>query len=101
MFKQRSEAGRVIYKHKINPKYVYIWLEIFSITYLSVKLVKMDIVHEQILNSLRPNDAYICVGKLTIIGLNNGLSPGRRQAIIRTNTGIWLIENVFENIVSA
>ena len=25
---------------------------------------------------------HICVGKLTIIGSNNGLSPGRRQAII-------------------
>ena len=28
---------------------------------------------------------YICVGKLTIIGSDKGLSPGRRQAIIWTN----------------
>ena len=34
---------------------------------------------------------HICVGKLTIIGSDNGLSPGRRQAIIRTNAGISLI----------
>ena len=34
---------------------------------------------------------HICVGKLTNIGLDNGLSPGRRQAIIRTNVRIWLI----------
>ena len=34
---------------------------------------------------------HICVGKLTIIGSNNGLSPGRRQAIILTNAGILLI----------
>ena len=34
---------------------------------------------------------HICVGKLTIIGSDNGLSPGRRQAIICTNAGIWLI----------
>ena len=27
------------------------------------------------------------VGNLTIIGLDNGLSPGRRQAIIWTNAG--------------
>ena len=27
---------------------------------------------------------HICVGKLTIIGSDNGLSPGRRQAIIWT-----------------
>ena len=34
---------------------------------------------------------HICVSKLTIIGSDNGLSPGRRQAIIWTNTGILLI----------
>ena len=34
---------------------------------------------------------HLCVGKLTIIGSNNGLSPGRRQAIIRTNAGILSI----------
>ena len=33
----------------------------------------------------------ICVGNLTIIGLDNCLSPGRRQAIIWTNAGILLI----------
>ena len=63
--------------------------------------------------------AHICVSKLTIIGSYNGLSPGRRPAIIWTNTGILLIgpsrinfseiliemrifsfiENAFENIV--
>ena len=34
---------------------------------------------------------HICVGKLTIIGSDNGLSPGRCQAIIQTNAGILLI----------
>ena len=34
--------------------------------------------------------AHICVSRLTIIGSDNGLSPGRRQAIIWTNTGILL-----------
>ena len=33
---------------------------------------------------------HICVGKLAIIGSDNGLSPGRRQAIIWTNVGILL-----------
>ena len=62
---------------------------------------------------------HICVGKLTIIGSDNGLSPDRRQAIIWTNAGILLIgplgtnfseilieiqtffieENTFENVV--
>ena len=34
---------------------------------------------------------HICVGKITIIVSDNGLSPGRRQAIIRTNAGLLLI----------
>ena len=34
---------------------------------------------------------HICVSKLSIIGSDNGLSPGRRQAIIWTNAGILLI----------
>ena len=33
---------------------------------------------------------HICVVDLTIIGSDNGLSPGRRQAIIWTNAGILL-----------
>ena len=34
---------------------------------------------------------HIYVSKLTIIASDNGLSPGRRQAIIWTNAGILLI----------
>ena len=41
--------------------------------------------------------AYICVGKLTIIGSDNGLSPSRRQAIIWTNAGILLIWPLWTN----
>ena len=40
---------------------------------------------------------HICVGKLTIIGSDNGLSPGRRQAIIWTNVGILLIRPLGTN----
>ena len=59
---------------------------------------------------------HICVSKITIIGSDNGLSPGRRQAIIWINAGILFIEpcgtwnlnrkssifipaNVFQNVV--
>ena len=35
---------------------------------------------------------HICVSKLTIIGWDNGLSPGRRQAIIWTIDAILLTE---------
>ena len=40
---------------------------------------------------------HICVGKLTIIGSDNGLSPGRHQAIIWTNAGTLLIEPLGTN----
>ena len=39
----------------------------------------------------------ICVSKLAIIGSDNGLSPGRHQAIIWTNAGILLIEPLRTN----
>ena len=39
----------------------------------------------------------ICVGKLTITGSDNGLSPGRCQPIIRTNAGILLIGTLGTN----
>ena len=42
---------------------------------------------------------HICVIKLTIIGSDNGLSPGRRQAIIWTNAGILLIGPLGTNFI--
>ena len=42
---------------------------------------------------------HICVVKLTIIGSDNGLSPGRRQAIIWTNAGILLIGPLGTNFI--
>ena len=40
---------------------------------------------------------HICVSKLTIIGSDNGLSPGQCQAIIWTNAGILLIRPLATN----
>ena len=40
---------------------------------------------------------HICVGNLIIIGSDNGLSPVRRQAIIRTNAEILLIGHLGTN----
>ena len=40
---------------------------------------------------------HICVVKLTIIGWDNGLLPGRRQATIWTNAGILLISPLGTN----
>ena len=60
--------------------------------YLSVHNYYMS-VHKGSVSPLthRGRVTHICVGKLSIIGSDNGLSPGRRQAIIWTNAGILLI----------
>ena len=41
---------------------------------------------------------HICLGKLTVIGSDNGLSPGRHKAIIWTNAGILLIRTLGTNL---
>ena len=40
---------------------------------------------------------HICVNKLTIMGSDKGLAPGRRQTIIWTNDGILLIRPLGTN----
>ena len=54
--------------------------------------------------SLSPNGlthwgrvTHICVSDLTTIGSDNGLTPGRHQAIIWTNAGILLIGPLVAN----
>ena len=43
---------------------------------------------------------HICISKQTIIGLDNGLLPGRRQAIIWNNAGTLLIGTLGINFKS-
>ena len=40
---------------------------------------------------------HICISKLTVIGSDNGLSPGGRQAIIWTNAGILFVQTLGRN----
>ena len=42
-------------------------------------------------------EMHICIGKLTIVGADNGLLPSRRQAIIWTNAGMLLIRPLEAN----
>ena len=58
-------------------------------------LILIKIAPYGLINSLRLSDAYM--RHLVIIGSDNGLSPGRRQAIIWTNAGILLIEPLGKN----
>ena len=55
---------------------------------------KMSLIlyRREYVNSL----TQIWVNKLTIIGSDNGLSPGRRQAIIWTNAGMEYCEMNYE-----
>ena len=55
-----------------------------AIVYASAKCLEYDFAHWD-------RVTYIWVSKLTIIDSDNGLLPGRRQAIICTNAGILLI----------
>ena len=54
--------------------------------------------HPSILLTHRGRVTHICISKLTgIIGSDNGLAPGWRQAIIWTNAGILLNEPLGTN----
>ena len=81
---------------------VYDW--IFSSTAIWAIWIWRSIARLNFILAMYFND----IKKLTIIGLDNGLLPERRQAIIWTNTGILLIAhwlgnklqcNAFEDIV--
>ena len=52
--------------------------------------MSMKIIHTYSIITFHVN----CVGKLIIIGSDNGLSPGRRQAIIWTDARILLIRTL-------
>ena len=69
-------SGRII---------VYIFLQ-----YMNYELIILSLTHWG-------RVTHLCVSKLTIIGSDNGLSPGRRQAIIWTNAGILLIRTLGTN----
>ena len=96
---------------EISVRVSYVWNQTSKVAVL---------VWPQSVNSLRPSDAF-CVVNLTIIASDNGLSPGRRQAIIGTNdqwkdivnwalrnkiqwnlnqsSYIFIQDNAFENVV--
>ena len=53
--------------------------------------IKQPIFQLQALSTHWGQVTHICISKLPILGSDNGLSPGRHQAIISTNAGILLI----------
>ena len=71
-----------------------------TVKYICFVLLRLDLILVGSLDKLTHwgRVTHIYVGKLIIIGTDNGLSPGRRQAIIRTNDGILLIGPLGTNI---
>ena len=57
--------------------------------------VKLPVIRDNLTHWGRVT--HICVTKLTTIGSDNSLSPGRRQAIIWTNAGILLMRPLGTN----
>ena len=76
-----------------NTQDTYIWFQVWKISNLKFQL------HPPRTNGSTHwgRVTHICVTDLTSIGSDNGLSPGRRQAIIRTNAGILLIRPLGTN----
>ena len=68
-----------------------------SILYKKTRILWCETVRSKMVLTHRGRLTHICVGKLTIIGSDNGLSPWRRQAIIWTNVGILLIRPLGTN----
>ena len=67
------------------------WCTVNYVIWNGIELKRSSILKNRaITNDLTHWDrvTHICVGNLTIIGSDNGLSPGRRQAFIWTNAGI-------------
>ena len=73
---------RFIYFRFSPTIYIYI--------YVCVCVTFFNYIHSGVLTHWG-RVTHKCGGKLTRIGSDNGLSPGRRQAIIWTNAGILLI----------
>ena len=73
---KRSHTFTVRERHRGPLEKLQIWLVFLHITDLITLLTHWSRV------------THICVSKQTIIGSDNGLSPGQRQAIILTNAGI-------------
>ena len=53
--------------------------------------------HKHYLSTHWGRVTHICVSDITSISSHNGLSPGRHQAIIRTNAGLLLIRPLGTN----
>ena len=100
--KKSWRNGRMQLKSDLLPATRY-RSDVWKIDKITVKWnglhIKWHVIGQDLISPLTHwrRVRHICVNKLTIIGSDNGLSPGRRQAIIWTNAGILLIRNLGTN----
>ena len=76
------------------------WVTYLVCMYIYIYIYIVYINPTASLNSGRVR--HMCISKLTIIGSDNGLSPGRCQAIIWTNAGIlfiWPLGTIFSEML--
>ena len=90
VWRHRSESKSVLEQCSVK------WKKHNTMTFIQGNasenaVCKMSAILDPIALTHRGRETHICVGKLAIIGSDNGLSPGRRQAIIWTIAGILLI----------
>ena len=62
-----------------------------------IRYIKSHLVRNDFVLNHWDRVTHICVNKLTIIGSNNGLSPGQCHAIIRTSAGILFMGLLWTN----
>ena len=87
-FLWRSIATRTLFEADWPVRY-WSHVELKKWLWHSVSLLVTHSVHNALIMLTHwGRVTHICVGKQTILGLDNGLSPGRRQAIIWTNAAI-------------
>ena len=91
----RSQFVRKSLTNSVFSSFVGAMYGAFTIRYLCHTVIALSHVMSCLTHWGRVT--HICVGKLTFIGSDNGLSPGRRQAIIWTNAGILLIRPLGTN----
>ena len=65
-------------------------MSVVAVPCTEYSVVMLSVITRLILLTYWDRVMHICISKLTIIGSNNGLSPGRRQAFIWTSAGVLL-----------
>ena len=83
---KQSDRWELVWCHYIDSP-----IKLISLPHLFIYLLSISLL------TYWGRVMHICVGNLTIIASDNGLSPNRRQAITWTNSGILLIGSLGTN----